>query len=396
MDQKINFSKRVTSIQPSATLAINAKTQEMRSRGENVVSLAVGEPDFHTPLHIIEAAKNALDEGFTRYTAVPGIPELRQAVVGYFSRFYSIDCRFDEVMISNGGKQCLYNILQALVDPGDEVLIPGPYWVSYPALVQLAQGIPVVVPTEPEDNFLVNPGLLEKFATNKTRILILNTPSNPTGCHYAQSDLVDLADWAASRGIFVICDEIYDQLIYSPAKPASLCGFWSKNKDKVAVVNGLSKTFAMTGWRVGYVLSHIDLIKAMSKIQGQSTSSICSIAQKGALAALTGPFDFVDEMKSAFEIRRDMTLEIITSWGGVQCPKPDGAFYVFPRLDSYYKGDVDSSTRLCQIILEQEKIALVPGAAFGDDRCVRISYAVEQDVIRDCLNRIGDLLRRLN
>ncbi len=390
------FSKRVSSIQPSATLAINAKAQEMRSRGENVVSLAVGEPDFNTPSHIIQAAKNALDDGFTRYTAVPGLPELRQAVAGYFSRYYSIDCRFDEVMVSNGGKQCLYNILQAMVDPGDEVLIPGPYWVSYPALVQLAQGIPVVVPTEPEDNFLVNPGSLQKYLTEKTRILILNTPSNPTGCHYSQESLIELAEWAAARDIFVICDEIYDQLVYSPAKPASLCGFWSENKNKVAVVNGLSKTFAMTGWRVGYVLTHIDLIKAMSKIQGQSTSNICSIAQKGALAALTGPFEFVEEMKTAFASRRDMVLEIINSWRDVFCPEPEGAFYVFPRLDAYYRGDVDSSARLCQIILEQEKVALVPGVAFGDDRCVRISYAVEEKVIKDCLGRIGRLLERLS
>lgn len=392
----MNFSKRVSSIQPSATLAINAKAQEMRARGESVVSLAVGEPDFPTPNHIIQAAKNALDEGFTRYTAVPGMPELRQAVAGYFSKTYLVDCRFDEVMISNGGKQCLYNILQAMIDPGDEVLIPGPYWVSYPALVQLAQGIPVVVPTEPEDNFLVKPESLEKYATGKTRVLILNTPSNPTGCHYTSEALVKLAEWAASRGIFVVSDEIYDQLVYSPAKPASLCGFWSKNKDKVAVVNGLSKTFAMTGWRVGYVLAHNDLIKSMSKIQGQSTSNICSIAQKGALAALTGTFDFVQEMKSAFAPRRDMALEIVGSWEGAYCPKPDGAFYIFPRVDSFYKGDVDSSTRLCQVILEEEKVALVPGQAFGDDRCVRISYAVDQKILKDCLTRIGRLLRSIN
>jgi aspartate/methionine/tyrosine aminotransferase len=391
----MNFSKRVSSIQPSATLAINAKAQEMRARGENVISLAVGEPDFSTPVHIIQAAKNALDEGFTKYTAVPGMPELRQAVAGYFSRTYHVECRFDETMISNGGKQCLYNILQAMADPGDEVLVPAPYWVSYPAMVQLAQAVPVVVPTEPEDNFLVKPETLEKYATGKTKILILNTPSNPTGCHYTEENLVKLAEWAAEKGIFVVSDEIYDQLVYSPAKPASLCGFWSKNKDKVAVVNGLSKTFAMTGWRVGYVLAHKDLIKSMSKIQGQSTSNICSIAQKGAIAALTGRFDFVEEMKSAFVSRRDLALEIVGSWKGAYCPKPDGAFYIFPRLDYFYKGDVDSSTRLCQVILEEEKIALVPGQAFGDDRCVRISYAVDLKVLRDCLDRIGGLLGRI-
>ena len=391
----MNFSKRVSSIQPSATLAINAKAQEMRSQGENVVSLAVGEPDFPTPAHIVQAAKNALDEGFTRYTAVPGIPELRQAVAGYFARTYNIDCRFDETIVSNGGKQCLYNVLQALMDPGDEALIPGPYWVSYPALVQLAQGVPVIVPTEPEDNFLVKPDNLEKHVTRKTRFLILNTPSNPTGCHYSQAALNELAKWAASRDIFVISDEIYDQLVYSPAKPASLCGFWSENKDKVAVVNGLSKTFAMTGWRVGYVLAHVDLIRSMSRIQGQSTSNICSIAQKGALSALTGPFSFIEEMKKAFIPRRDMAVEIINSWKGAYCPKPEGAFYVFPRLDSFFKGEIDSSTRLCQVILERAKVALVPGAAFGDDRCIRFSYAVNEKVLRECLEKIGNLLETL-
>ena len=391
----MNFSKRISSIQPSATLAINAKAQEMRSQGENVVSLAVGEPDFPTPAHIVQAAKNALDEGFTRYTAVPGIPELRQAVAGYFARTYNIDCRFDETIVSNGGKQCLYNVLQALMDPRDEALIPGPYWVSYPALVQLAQGVPVIVPTEPEDNFLVKPDNLEKHVTRKTRFLILNTPSNPTGCHYSQAALNELAQWAASRDIFVISDEIYDQLVYSPAKPASLCGFWSENKDKVAVVNGLSKTFAMTGWRVGYVLAHVDLIRSMSRIQGQSTSNICSIAQKGALAALTGTFSFIEEMKKAFIPRRDMAVEIINSWKGAYCPKPEGAFYVFPRLDSFFKREIDSSSRLCQVILEQAKIALVPGEAFGDDRCIRFSYAVNEKILRECLEKIGNLLETL-
>ncbi len=389
------FSTRVSSIQPSATLAINAKAQEMRASGEKVVSLAVGEPDFPTPAHIIEAAKKALDDGFTRYTAVPGMPELRQAVAGYFSRTYQVECRFDEVMISNGGKHCLYNLLQATLDPGGEVLIPGPYWVSYPAMVQLAQGVPVVVPTEPEDNFLVSPEALEQYLSPKTKILILNTPSNPTGCHYSQSALDQLAEWAAARDVFVICDEIYDQLVYDPAKPASLCQFWGKNKDKVAVVNGLSKTFAMTGWRVGYVLAHEDLIKAMTRIQGQSTSNICSFAQKGALAALTGPFDFVQQMKTAFGPRRDMALEIIGSWNLARCPRPDGAFYVFPRVDAFYSGRVQGSAELCRIVLEKEKVALVPGQAFGDDRCVRISYAVDQNVLQDCLERIGRLLNSL-
>lgn len=391
----MKFSKRVSSIQPSATLAINAKAQEMRAAGEKVVSLAVGEPDFGTPEHIVRAAMEALEQGFTRYTAVQGIPELRQAVADYFAGTYSMTCAPEEVMVSNGGKQCLYNILQAVVDPGDEVLIPAPYWVSYPALVQLAQGVPVVVPTEAEDDFLVSVQALDNFVTRNTKVLILNTPSNPTGCHYNQKQLDELAGWAAEKDIFVISDEIYDQLVYPPAEPASLCRFWEKNKDSAAIVNGLSKTFAMTGWRIGYVLAQADLIKAMSKIQGQSTSNVCSFAQKGALAALTGSFDFVRQMREAFGPRRDLALEIVGGWKGAVCPRPDGAFYLFPRVDAFYRGRVDSSTALCQSVLEEEKIALVPGAAFGDDRCVRISYAVSPEVLQDSLERIGGFLNRL-
>ncbi len=391
----MSFSRRVSSIQPSATLAINAKAQEMRSRGEDVVSLAVGEPDFPTPEHIILAAKQALDDGFTRYTAVPGIPELRKAAAGYFSGTYGIECSWTEVMISNGGKQCLYNLLQALIDPGDEVLIPAPYWVSYPALVQLAEGTAVIVPSEPDDNFLISKKKLETLVTPRTKVLILNTPSNPTGCHYSRSKLEELAEWAVSRNIFVICDEVYDQLVYPPAEPASLCSFWAGHPEKAAVVNGLSKTFSMTGWRVGFVLAHQDLIKAMSKIQGQSTSNVCSISQKAGLAALEGPFEMVAGMRESFVRRRDMALDIISSWRGAVCPKPDGAFYVFPQLDYFYNTQVDSSTKLCQAVLEEEKIALVPGEAFGDDRCVRISYAVQEDILMDCLSRIGRFLSRL-
>jgi len=391
----MHISKRVSSIQPSATLVINARAHEMRARGENVISLAVGEPDFSTPQHIVLAAKQALDEGFTRYTAVQGIPELREATAGYFSGTYGIDCNWQQVMVSNGGKQCLYNLLQTIIDPGDEVLIPAPYWVSYPAMVQLAQGIPVIVPTEPEDNFLVRKEQLEKVVTPETGALILNTPSNPTGCHYSPEALNELAEWAISRNIFVISDEVYDQLVYPPADPASLCSCWSRHPEMTAVVNGLSKTFAMTGWRIGFVLAHQDLIRAMSKIQGQSTSNICSISQKAAMAALEGPFEFVDRMRESFIRRRDLALEIISSWPGSVCPRPDGAFYVFPRLDSFYNARVDSSTMLCQAILEEEKIALVPGEAFGDDRCVRISYAVADDVLEDCLGRIGSYLASL-
>jgi aspartate/methionine/tyrosine aminotransferase len=327
----MQLSDRVLGVKPSATLSINAKAQEMRASGRSVISLAVGEPDFPTPSHVIDAAKAAMDQGFTRYTAVPGIPELRRAVAGYFSQFYGVDAEAEQVIVSNGGKQGLYNLFQALINPGDEVLVPAPYWVSYPAMIQLAGGVPVSVPTDPEQDFLVTVEDLERKVNDRTRMLILNTPSNPTGCHYSQDRLEEIARWALGRGLFIVSDEIYDRLVYSPAKPSSLATLFQDNKGQIAIVNGLAKSFAMTGWRVGYVLAHPDLVKAMTKIQGQSTSNICSIAQKGAVAALSGPWDFVETMKKSFVQRRDLALQTVRSWPGVFCPEPAGAFYLFPR-----------------------------------------------------------------
>lgn len=387
----MRISQRLSQVKPSATLAINAKAQEMRARGVPVVSLAVGEPDFPTPAHICEAAKDALDAGFTRYTPVPGIPELRDAVAGYYTRFYNVAAGREETIVCNGGKQALYNLLMALLDPGDEVLVQAPYWVSYPAMVELAGGVCVPVPSEPDKGFLLDVADLEAKATPRTRALILNTPSNPTGCHYAQERLDALAAWARSKGIFVISDEVYDRLVFEPAKPASLARFFERHIDDVAIVGALSKSFCMTGWRVGFALAHPDLIKAMSKIQGQSTSNVCSVAQKAALAALTGPFDILDEMKKAFKRRRDLALSIMGGWG-VPCPKPDGAFYLFPVLSKFYTKDVPDSAALCAKILEEAHVALVPGSAFGDDRCVRFSYALDDAVLEQALRKVGAVL----
>jgi aspartate aminotransferase len=391
----MQLSDRVLGIKPSATLTINAKAQELRAQGRAVISLAVGEPDFPTPGHVIEAAKEAMDQGFTRYTAVPGIPELRRAVSGYFRTFYNIGTEAEQVIVSNGGKQGLYNLFQALINPGDEVLVPAPYWVSYPAMIQLAGGVPVPVPTEPERDFLVSVEELERKLTNRTKLLIMNTPSNPTGCHYSQEKLEEIARWALDKSIFIVSDEIYDRLVYAPAEPASLAPLFPDNQEQIAIVNGLAKSFAMTGWRVGYVLAHPDLVKAMTKIQGQSTSNICSISQKAAVAALTGPWNFVELMKKSFVQRRDLALRTVRSWPGVVCPEPAGAFYLFPKVDAYFKGRITDSTTLCTEILDKGGVALVPGAAFGDDRCLRISYALDADTLVSALDKIGAVLTSL-
>jgi aspartate aminotransferase len=391
----MQLSDRVLGVKPSATLSINAKAQEMRASGRPVISLAVGEPDFPTPSHVIDATKAAMDQGFTRYTAVPGIPELRRAVAGYFHQFYGVDAEAEQVIVSNGGKQGLYNLFQALINPGDEVLVPAPYWVSYPAMIQLAGGVPVSVPTDPEQDFLVTVEDLERKVNDRTRMLILNTPSNPTGCHYSQDKLEEIARWALGKGLFIVSDEIYDRLVYAPASPSSLAPLFMDHEGQIAIVNGLAKSFAMTGWRVGYVLAHPDLVRAMTKIQGQSTSNICSIAQKGAVAALTGPWDFVETMKKSFVQRRDLALRTVRSWPGVFCPEPAGAFYLFPRVDSFFRGGIADSTRLCTEILERGGVALVPGLAFGDDRCLRISYAIDADTLVHALDKIGSVLTSL-
>lgn len=390
----MKIASRLAKIKPSATLALNAKTQEMRAQGRNVVSLAVGEPDFPTPEHICRAAKEAIDAGFTRYTAVPGIPELRKAVAGYYARFYGVDAPMEAAMVSNGGKQVLYNLFMALLEPGDEVLVPGPYWVSYPAMVELADARPVVVKAGAEAGFKISVDDLERARTPKTRMLILNTPSNPTGCHYTQAELDAIAEWAVAKDVFIVADEVYDRLVYAPAAPSTLSGWWQKSPEHVAVVGALSKTFAMTGWRLGFVLAHPDLIKTLTKIQGQSTSNVNSITQKAALAALSGPWDIVEEMKAAFVRRRDMVLDIIRSWPGAVCPKPDGAFYVFPNLRALMKGDTPDSASLCQKILEQAEVALVPGAAFGDDDCVRFSYALDDETLARSMDKVGRVLMK--
>ncbi len=388
----MRISDRLTRIKPSATLAVNAKALELKAKGVQVVSLAVGEPDFPTPEHVREAAKTAIDEGFTRYTQVPGIPELRQAVCGYFARFYGVEAPMEATVVTNGGKQALYNLFQCLLNPGDEVLVPAPYWVSYPALVELAGGVPVPVASPAERGFKVTPEELDRAVTPRTRVLLLNSPSNPTGACYSRAETDAIMEWAIARDLFVVSDEIYDRLVYEPAEAVSVCDWWARHPENVAVVNGLAKTFAMTGWRVGYALAHPDLIKAMTKIQGQSTSNICSVAQKAALAALTGSYDAVEEMKKAFRRRRDLAHGVVSSWPGVVCPKPDGAFYLFADMSALFTPALPDSASLCTHIMEQANVALVPGAAFGDDACLRFSYAVSDDTLMIALDKVAKVL----
>jgi len=389
----MNIADRLSCIRPSATLAVNAKALELKGQGRKIVSLAIGEPDFPTPAHICQAAQKAIDEGFTRYTAVSGIPELRRAVGTYYKRSYDLEPPVESVLVSNGGKHSLFNYFMALLNPGDEVIIPAPYWLSYPDMVMLAGGMPVFLPISAQEGFKLTPEKLVRAFTPKTRLLILNAPSNPTGVSYSQEELDALVECCMKKGVCVASDEIYDRIVYAPAQSVSAIRWWQRFPELVAVFNGCAKSFSMTGWRVGYCVGHPQLIKAMDTLQSQSTSNVCSIAQKAAVAALEGSYDCVAEMAAAFQRRRDLALNILASWKGVLCPKPGGAFYLFADMGCYFgKNGIANSTDLCTYFLEKAGVALVPGVAFGDDACVRFSYAVADEELEHALKSMEKVL----
>ncbi len=390
----MKIAERIIQLKPSATLAISAKAQEMRAQGKNVLSLSVGEPDFPTPEHIRNAAKKAIDDGFTRYTAVPGIVELRSAAAEYYNKHYGTEVQADNVIITNGGKQSLYNIFQSLLSPGDHVLVPAPYWVSYPPMIELTGAKAVIVQGKAEKDFKISVAELEKSLTPKTRMILINSPSNPTGVCYSKAEIDAIAAWVLAHDLVLVSDEIYDQLVYDGFKTPSLAPWWQKHPENFVIANGVAKTFAMTGWRVGYTIANPVLIKAMSRLQGQSTSNVCSVAQKAALAALTSSFEAVEEMRLAFERRRNMAMDIISSWRDVVCPRPTGAFYIFPDISAYYTKEMPDSTTLCSLLLDKAGLAIVPGIAFGDDNCVRLSYAVSDDNLNRGLDILGKFLMR--
>lgn len=387
----MKLAQRLNRVKPSATLAINAKTLELKSKGVPVVSLAVGEPDFNTPEHIEEAGKKAIDAHFTRYTDVGGIKELKEGVCTYYERAYNAHVKSENVIISNGGKQSLYNLLLCLLDEGDEVLIPVPYWTSYPDMVMLVGAEPVYVPSDSSRNFRIDTSDLEKVCTEKSKVLMLNSPSNPSGVTYTADELEAIIMWAVERDIFVIADEVYDQLVYD-IEPVSAVSLWEKYPENIAISNALSKSFAMTGWRVGFTVAHPKLVKEMVKLQGQTTSNICSVAQKVAVAALTGSYECMEPMKEAFKRRRDLAHAEISSWEGVICPKPEGAFYLFPDVSALFNEKMPDASSLCTYLLEEAKVALMPGEAFGDSKCIRISYAVSDEVLKECLTAIKTAL----
>jgi aspartate aminotransferase len=394
------LAQRVGKIKPSATLAMDSKAKAMKAEGIDIVNFGVGEPDFDTPDHIKEAAIKAIRDGFTKYTPVGGIDPLKDAIIGKLSKDNGLDYTREEVIVSCGAKHSLYNIAQALFGAGDEILIPAPYWVSYPDQALLNDAVPVFVKTDEQDKFMLRPEVLESKITKKTKALILNSPSNPTGSLYDRKALETIAAIAVKHNIYVISDEIYEKLVYDGSEHVSIASLGAEIKKLTIVVNGLSKSHAMTGWRIGYAAGPKEIIKAMTNIQSQSTSNPNSIAQKAAVTALTGPQDFVAMMRTEFDKRRKFLVKGLNSIEGIRCLTPTGAFYAFPNVSALYgkkagSRKVASSLDFALYLLEEAKVALVHGEAFGDDNYIRISYATSMENIDKALGRIREAVARL-
>jgi len=395
------LSSRAKSLKPSPTLAINAKAKAMQAQGIRVISFGAGEPDFDTPENIKQAAVKAIEEGFTKYTAVGGIDELKDAIIHKFQRDNQLVYKRSQILVSCGGKHSFYNLAQALFDQGDEVIIPAPYWVSYPPMVSLAGASPVIINTKEEDGFKLTPEDLKRAVTPKTKALILNSPSNPTGSAYTKRELEWIAEMANSRNFFVISDEIYEKIVYDGFEFASIASMGEEIKKRTIIVHGVAKTYSMTGWRIGYAAGPEEIISAMSNIQSQSTSNPTSISQKASVEALIGAQDEVAKMVSAFAQRRNYIVGRLNKIPGVSCYNPVGAFYVFPNLSSYYGKSyqgkkISNSTELADFFLDVARVAVVPGVEFGADPFERLSYATSMEDIKEGLNRIEESLKKLS
>ena len=393
------LSDRLNRLSPSATLAMSQKSSEMTAQGIDVINMSVGEPDFNTPDHIKEAAKKAIDENYSRYSPVPGYMDLRKAIVRKLERENGLSYSPNEILVSNGAKQSVCNTIMALVNDGDEVIIPAPYWVSYPQMAKLAGGTPVIVNATFEQNFKMTPQQLETAITPKTKLLILCSPSNPTGSVYTREELKAIADVILSHDdIYVLADEIYEHINYV-GHHESIAQFPGM-KERSIIVNGVSKAYAMTGWRIGYIAAPEWIVKGCNKLQGQYTSGPSSVSQKAAEAAYNMSQDCVEKMRQAFERRRDLIVSLAKEIPGLEVNTPEGAFYLFPKCSSFYgKSDgertINNSTDLAMYLLEVGHVATVGGDAFGDPDCFRMSYATSDDNIREALKRIKNALARL-
>ncbi len=389
MNYKI--SKRAASLAPSLTLAIDSKAKQMKAEGQDVVGFGAGEPDFDTPQHIKDAAAKALAEGFTKYTPSSGIPELRQAIADKFKSDNSLSYKPSQVIVSCGGKHSCYNVILATCQEGDEVIIPAPYWLSYPEMVKLASATPVILGTTDKTEFKVTPEQLRAAITPRTRLFILNSPSNPTGSLYTREEIRALGDICVEKDVLIMSDEIYEKLVYDGAEHASVASFSQAHYEHTVIVHGFAKAYSMTGWRLGYLAAPEPIAKAIDAIQSHSTSNPTSFAQKGAVAALSGPQDHLKTWMSEYAKRRSFAHKRLNAIPGISCVNAKGAFYLFPNISKLGL----NSTEFCARLLDQEKVAAVPGVAFGADDYLRISYATSMANIEKGLDRIEKFARTL-
>jgi aspartate aminotransferase len=398
----MKLSNRLSVIEPSMTLKVSAKAAALKAQGIDVVSFGAGEPDFDTPAHIKEAAKKALDAGATKYTQVEGTPQLRKAVAAWFGRAHGFaDVSPGEVIVSVGAKQAIFNAFHALLDEGDEVILPAPYWVSYSEIAKLAGAKPVPVVSRAEDEFVVNPDAVARAITAKTRLILIVSPSNPTGAVYDEKTLRALADLAVKHDCWLLTDDIYRSLCYGDAKFVNPATFSPEVRKRTVIVDGVSKSYAMTGWRVGFTLAPPAVIEAMSTLQGQSTTNAAAVSQAAALAAIEGPQDEVERMRLEFDKRRQYMVKGLRAIPGVKCVEPRGAFYAFPDLSSFIGKKtpagktIDSDPTLCEYLIEEARVAVVPGSAFYAPGFVRLSYATSQANIEKGISRLGESLGKL-
>ncbi|WP_294394596.1 pyridoxal phosphate-dependent aminotransferase [uncultured Clostridium sp.] len=396
----MNLSKKAGNISPSITLSITAKANELKAQGVDVVSFGAGEPDFNTPQNIINAAIKAMNDGKTKYTPAGGILELKKTICKKFKDDNELDYVPEQITISTGAKQCLANTFMAILNPGDEVLIPIPYWVSYPELVKLADGVPVFVETSKENNYKYTVADLEKAVSDKTKAILLNSPNNPTGTIYHKNELVEIAEFAKKHDILIVSDEIYEKLIYDGEKHISIASLSDDAYNRTIVINGVSKTYAMTGWRLGYVAASKEITKHMTSIQSHMTSNVNTITQYAAIEALNGPVEDLNNMVKEFEKRRNFMVDRLGKIDGISIIKPNGAFYIMVNISSYFnstfKGEkINNSVDFARILLDEEKVAVIPGAGFGLDDYIRLSYATSMDIIKTGIDRIDTFLNKI-
>src|SRR3989338_5791590 len=396
----LKLAKRIQDIKESPTLAIAAKAKAMKAKGWDVIDFGAGEPDFDTPDNIKEAAIKAIKSGFTKYTAVGGIDELKDGIINKFKRDNGLVYTRDEILVSCGWKQSFFNLALAFFEKGDEALIPAPYWVSYPVMVAISGATPVISPAREENGFKIKLDEFENAITSQTKAVVINSPSNPTGVAYMPEELKAIADVAVKKGVFIISDEIYEKLCYDNHPFISVASFSEEIKRQTMVLNGVSKTYSMTSWRIGYAAGPKELIKAMTNIQSQSTSNPTSISQKAAVEALNGPQDTVEEMRIEFDKRRKVIVNGLNAIKGIRCMLPPGSFYVFPNISKLLKKRFDgkainTSGDLAEFFLEEAEVAVVPGEAFGGEGHIRLAYATSMESIKEGIKRIAEAVRKL-